>query len=259
MTSRELPAAALWDMDGTLIDSEPYWIGAEMALAERFGVTWTREDALSLVGRPLDVSAKILQAAGIALPIDAIVEDLLGQVTARARAHLPWMDDSRQLLEALHNEGIPCALVTMSRGDFVETFLDAAGAMFDTVVTGDQVLHGKPDPEAYLLAARRLGVNPTDCVAIEDSAAGVRSAHASGARTIGVIRHVDVPQLDGIARVTSLAAVTVDDVRAFARGEMPHSLASRGARVAEDGPNSGRGFDGVAVEGRGSAAKLGTQ
>ena len=225
MTPRELPAAVLWDMDGTLIDSEPYWIDAEMALAERFGATWTYDDALTLVGSPLDVSAEILQAAGIELPIEAIIEDLLSSVTARARAHLPWMDDARSLLESLHDAGIPCALVTMSRGAFVDAFLDAAGEFFDVVVTGDQVSRGKPDPEAYLLAAHRLGVNAADCVAIEDSAAGVRSAHASAARTIGVIRHVDVPQIDGIARVTSLHGVTVDDVRAFARGELPLSLA----------------------------------
>jgi HAD superfamily hydrolase (TIGR01509 family) len=212
-------------MDGTLIDSEPYWIGAELALAERFGATWTYEDSLTLVGNPLDVSAEILKAAGVDLPIETIIDDLLSQVTARAREHLPWMDDSRQLLEALHSAGIPCALVTMSRGAFVEAFLDEAGHFFDTVVTGDEVSRGKPDPEAYLLAAQRLGVLATDCVAIEDSAAGVRSAHASGARTIGVIRHVDVPQIDGIARVTSLAHVTVDDVRAFAHGERPRSLA----------------------------------
>lgn len=212
-------------MDGTLIDSEPYWIEAELALAERFDAAWTYDDALTLVGSPLEASAEILQTAGIALPTRTIIDELLNHVTARARAHLPWMDDSRLLLEALHAEGVPCALVTMSQGNFVDAFLDAAGGLFDVVVTGDQVSRGKPDPEAYLLAAHRLGVEAANCVAIEDSAVGVRSAHASGARTIGVIRHVDVPQIDGIARVTSLTGVTVADIRAFARGEMPLSLA----------------------------------
>lgn len=213
-------------MDGTLIDSEPYWIGAELALAERYGAHWTYEDSLGLVGNPLDVSATILQTAGVDLPVEEIIDDLLTHVTARARAHLPWMDDARQLLEAVHAAQIPCALVTMSRGAFVDTFLDAAGGFFDTVVTGDEVARGKPDPEAYLLAADRLGVRVADCVAIEDSGAGVRSAHAAGARTIGVIRHVDVPVINGIARVSSLAGVTVDDVRAFARGDTSLSLAS---------------------------------
>src|SRR5690554_340602 len=135
-------------MDGTLIDSEPYWIEAEMGLAARHGATWTHDDALTLVGSPLDVSAEILQARGIDLPIEAIIEDLLAQVTARVQERLPWMEDARALLAAVHDAGIPCALVTMSRGSFVETFLDAAGDVFDVVVTGDQVARGKPDPEA---------------------------------------------------------------------------------------------------------------
>ena len=195
-----------------------------MGLAARHGATWTHDDALTLVGSPLDVSAEILQARGIDLPIEAIIEDLLAQVTARVQERLPWMEDARALLAAVHDAGIPCALVTMSRGSFVETFLDAAGDVFDVVVTGDQVARGKPDPEAYLVAADRLGVDPRDCIAIEDSGAGVRSAHAAGARTIGVIRHVDVPEIDGVARVRSLAGVSVADLRAFARGEQPPSL-----------------------------------
>ena len=85
--------------------------------------------------------------------------------------------------------GIPCALVTMSFGSLADQVVEQSGNVFSAVVTGDQVSKGKPDPEAYLLAAKRLGVDPSQCVAIEDSPVGIRSAHSSGAATIAVPRH----------------------------------------------------------------------
>jgi len=217
----------LWDMDGTLIDSEPYWIEAEMSLAQRFGAVWTYDDALTLVGSPLDVSAQILRERGIDLAVEQIIATLLERVTARARDHMPWMDDARTLLHAVHAQGIPCALVTMSRGEFVEAFLDQAGDVFSVVVTGDQVARGKPHPEAYLRAAQLLGVDARECVAIEDSSAGVRSAHAAGARTIAVVRHVQVPQLEGMVQVASLEGVTPADLAAYVHGVTAPALMAR--------------------------------
>ena len=195
-------------MDGTLIDTEPFWIAEEMALAARFGVEWTYDDALTLVGNPLDVSADILSARGIAMPRDEIIATLVESVAARARVSMPWMDDARTLLDACVAAGIPCALVTMSIGSLVDAFLAEAGDVFVAVVTGDQVKRGKPDPEPYLTACARLGVDPARCVAIEDSGAGVRSAYASGARTIAVRRHTAVPDLPGITIVDDLWGLT---------------------------------------------------
>lgn len=207
-------------MDGTLIDSEPYWIAAEADLAARFGAPWTREDGLSLVGNPLHDSAKILQSRGIDLPAQAIIDDLIASVTARVLDRMPWLDDARTLLDAVIDAGIPCALVTMSVGGFVDTFLDASGPVFQAVVTGDQVARGKPDPEAYLLAAARLGVDPAQCVAIEDSVVGTRAAHASGAKTIGVRRHIPLPVLPGMSRVTSLDGIGIEQLRDIRAGEV---------------------------------------
>jgi len=211
-------------MDGTLIDSEPYWIDAEMSLAARFGVPWTYDDGLSLVGKPLDVSASILIDRGVPLPADEVIDYMVTEVARRATIAMPWLPDARALLDEAVAAGIPCALVTMSIGAFVERFREHAGDVFDAVVTGDQVANGKPDPEAYLTAAARLGVDPRRCIAIEDSPGGVRSAHASGAVTIAVRRHAELPDLPGVTTLSSLEGLHVADLARWvadsaARGE----------------------------------------
>lgn len=197
-------------MDGTLIDTEPYWITAETDLADRFGIDWTYEDGISLVGNPLDVSAQVLIDRGVRLESREVTSTLVAQVSARARAHMPWMADARGLLDEIVAAGVPCALVTMSVGALVDAFLESAGNVFEVIVTGDQVDRGKPDPEAYLTAAQRLGVDPRECVAIEDSPAGMRSARDSGAVTIGVRRHVPLPSLSAASRVASLDGIGMD-------------------------------------------------
>ncbi|WP_062529523.1 HAD family hydrolase [Demequina rhizosphaerae] len=219
-----LPAAVLWDMDGTLIDSEPYWIAAETELARKFGVGWTHEDGLQLVGNPLSVSAQIMIDRGVALDPDEVITYLLGRVTAQVRQRTPWMDDARSLLDAVVTAGIPCALVTMSYTMLAQAFVSRAPDAFAVVVTGDQVTHGKPHPEPYLTAAERLGVDIADCVAIEDSPAGVGSAHASGAATIGVRRLVPIEPRPGLSRVRSLAGLDVDALGRILGGEVVDEL-----------------------------------
>jgi len=226
VTTLALPAAVLWDMDGTLIDSEPYWMEAEQDLARRFGIDWTYEDGLSLVGNPLDTSAQVFIARGVRLEQDEIISTMVTQVSNQAKQHMPWLADSRTLLDELVAAGVPCALVTMSIGALVDTFLDAAGDVFAAVVTGDQVRNGKPDPEAYLAAAERLGVDPRQCVAIEDSPAGMRSAHGSGAVTLAVRRHSPLPSLQGVSRLASLDGVGLDGIARFFAGHVQDDFAS---------------------------------
>lgn len=212
VTLSQLPAAILWDMDGTLIDSEPYWIDAEMKLAAKFGVSWTHEDGLTLVGNPLDVSAHVLIDRGVPLTEAEIIDALVTEVAAGVEVSMPWIAAARTLLTEVVDAGIPCALVTMSIGSLVDQFVEQAGDVFAAVVTGDQVARGKPDPEAYLLAAKRLGVDPTRCVAIEDSPVGIRAAHASGAATIAVPRHTEDPGIQGVTALATLKGVGLQDL-----------------------------------------------
>lgn len=184
--------AVLWDMDGTIVDTEPFWIRAEKELVEAHGGTWTPEQALELVGQALQYSAAQLQRAGVRLGIREIIDHLTEQVAARVRAGTPWRPGARELLAALHDDGIPCALVTMSEPLLAGAVADQLPeGTFSHLVTGDRVRQGKPDPEAYqlgfdLLAADHPGLAKHRVVAIEDSLPGVTSALAAGVVTLAV-------------------------------------------------------------------------
>ncbi len=208
-------------MDGTLVDTEPHWMAAEHALVARHGGTWTHEDALGLVGSDLLDAAAVLQQHGVDLPAQEIVELMLDEVVAGVRTSVIWQPGVRELLAALREAGIPCALVTMSYRRFADAVLShVPEGTFAVVVTGDDVERGKPHPEAYLRAARELGVEPGDCVAIEDSPPGIASAMAAGARTLGVEHMVPVAPLAGLSRATSLLGVGLAELGRLAAGEV---------------------------------------
>ena len=183
-----LPAAVLWDMDGTLVDTEPCWMAAERELVRRHGGTWGQEDAEAIVGMPLTVGAARLQAAGVDLPVPEIVERMLDHVIATLDDHADWQPGALDLLVALQEAGVPCALVTMSYRRLAEAVLQQAPAgAFTVLVTGDEVTHGKPHPEPFLAAAAALGVDVTACVAIERRGAscpGPQTAAAASARGV---------------------------------------------------------------------------
>lgn len=212
--SESLPAAVLWDMDGTLIDTEPYWMAEEGELIARAGGSWSAEDAVELVGNSLLVSAEIILArTPVTGTPEQVVDALLAGVVARTRAHLPWRPGGRELLAECVALGIPSALVTMSYTSLAEVLLEELpDGTFAAVVTGDEVEHGKPAPDPYLLAAARLGVDPAHCLAVEDSPTGVRSATAAGVPTIGVPHVVPIPDIDGMVTVPSLEGLLVEDL-----------------------------------------------
>lgn len=209
-----LPAAVLWDMDGTLIDTEPYWEMEERSLVEEYGGTWSHEQAMALVGNPLLVSAEYIRAnSPVTLSPVEITERMQAGVAAAMARQMPWRPGAFELLTALRDAGVRCALVTMSWRPMVDVLLAAVPeGLFEVVVTGDVVSRGKPDPEAYLTAAARLEVDPAHCVAVEDSPSGVGAALAAGARTILVPHLVEVPDLPGLARVPSLVGVRPEDL-----------------------------------------------
>lgn len=208
-----LPSAVLWDMDGTIVDTEPYWMRAEHELVADFGVTWSHEDSLELVGASLDHAARVFQRRGVDLQELEIIERLSSRVIEQIRTEVPWRPGARELLLELREAGVSTALVTMSYRAMAELVAESIGfTAFDLVVSGDAVAHGKPHPEPFLHAARELGVDARDCVAIEDSPNGVASAVASGAVTIGVPAHVELPASTSYTLWPSLAGRTLADL-----------------------------------------------
>ncbi|XVL54622.1 HAD family phosphatase [Microbacterium oxydans] len=208
------PSAVLWDMDGTLVDTEPYWMAAETALVESFGGSWSHEDALQLVGSGLLDSAVILQRAGVAMEAQAIVDHLTDAVQDSLRTSgVPFRPGARELLRDLRSAGIPTGLVTMSLRRMALSVVDLIDfEAFDLVVAGDDVDNPKPHPEPYLQAAALLDVDITDVIVIEDSPTGVRAGLASGALTLAVPHIVPLDHLGAHQLWPTLAGRSAGDL-----------------------------------------------
>lgn len=179
-----LPEAMLIDMDGTLVDTEPYWEEAKIRLATRHGIPFTAEVAAPLVGRSMMVTVEALQAAGIPLSDKEILEALVDEVATRVGQGIPWIDGAPEFLQRMADADIPCALVTQAWEPVAAHIVAASNGVLRVMVTGGDVSHPKPDPEPYLLSAEKLGVDAANCVAMEDSPAGVASAEAAGAQVL---------------------------------------------------------------------------
>jgi HAD superfamily hydrolase (TIGR01509 family) len=206
-------------MDGTIVDTEPFWIRAETALVRRFGGAWSHEQALTLVGRGLEDSARILQGHGVGLSVPEIVDTLTDDVVHDLAGVMPWRPGALDLLQALRDAGVPTALVTMSVRRMAEAIAAAIPfAAFDAIVSGSDVDRPKPHPDAYEQAAALLDVDPAEAIAIEDSPTGLAAALAAGTTVIGVPHLVPLPAGDwtlwptlegrGLADLEALAART---------------------------------------------------
>jgi HAD superfamily hydrolase (TIGR01509 family) len=218
MNSNRKLAAVLWDMDGTLIDSEESWMRAEQALAVKYSSNWTHDDGIDLIGLSLLDSTIIMkQRMGIHdLSEDQITDFLTDEVLSSLRSEIPWRSGARELLLELRAKGIKTALVTMSMRRMALEVVNAIGFdAFDLVIGGDDVQNGKPHPEPYLVAASKLGVEIEDCVAFEDSPNGLASAEASGAKAVAVENLLQIQQKAGRIIWNSLEGVTVADLEAL--------------------------------------------
>jgi HAD superfamily hydrolase (TIGR01509 family) len=204
-------------MDGTLVDTEPYWMAAETPLVEEFGGTWSHEQALRLVGLGLEDSARIFQDAGVRMTVDAIIDRLTGDVMATlAREGIPFRPGAPELLRALKGAGIKTGLVTMSMRRMADTVVELIDFdAFDVIIAGDDATRPKPFPDPYLQACEILGVDPHETVAIEDSPNGIRSAVASGAVVLGVPHMVSLAGTGAHGLWPTLADRTAADVAAF--------------------------------------------
>ncbi len=200
------PAAALFDNDGLTLDTESAWTRAETALFARHGRTFTNAHKHELLGTSPQASAvKLEQFLG--RPGDELMAELYAVVLEEVAAGIQPMPGAAALLDALRAAGVALALVSNSRRRFVELAIVSAGLAdtFDAIVTAEEVPRPKPAPDAYLAAARELGVEAAACVILEDSPTGVAAGRATGALTIGI------PSLPGMALDADLVAASLED------------------------------------------------
>lgn len=212
--------AVLWDMDGTLVDSEPDWARVQIELLTSLGATWTVEDCMALVGSDLAAAVKVWMAripAG-AIEADDLAERMYSEVVRALKEDVVLRPGALELLTGLKAAGIPCALVSASYRVMIDAVLSHLPPdLFDVIVAGDEVRNGKPHPEPYLTAMAELGVDPADCVVIEDSPAGTQAGTAAGAFVVAVPQWVTIPPAPRRLVLESLESVSPDALRDLLR------------------------------------------
>jgi HAD superfamily hydrolase (TIGR01509 family) len=211
-----MPAAVLFDMDGTLFDSEKLWDIAINELVVDYGTTVPQETRMAMVGTSM-ASSMVLLHDGIGQPWRDPVyssEWIHARVAELFVTSLVWRPGAQELLHEVRAYGVPTALVTATERRLVKIAIQTAGEHnFDVLVCGDEVAHSKPHPEPYLQAARLLGVKPEDCVAIEDSPTGVASAAAAGAFVLAIPHHVPLQSGPRVTLRSTLEGVTLAGLR----------------------------------------------
>ena len=206
-------AAALWDFDGTLADTEPIWIEGEFELVDQLGGSWSVEHAHQLVGNSLlDSGAYILNTIGRHdLTPEWVVDWLVSYVVDRVtHGPMPWRPGAFELLTELRAAGVPCALVSASYRILIDAALERLPqGTFSVSIAGDEVTHGKPHPEPYERACTALAVDARHCVVLEDSETGARAGNAAGAVVVAIPNKVPVPAAPRRFHVASLAELDV--------------------------------------------------
>jgi HAD superfamily hydrolase (TIGR01509 family) len=213
------PAAVLFDMDGTLTDSEPVWDEALRALAHWLGGELSASARRATLGTNVPVSVEIVHRDVGRPDADPVRsgEKLVAEAGARFAAGLVWRPGARELVAAVRAAGIPIALVTNTERPLVRIALGPlVEQLFDVSVCGDEVEHSKPAPDPYEKAARLLGVDPAVAVAIEDSPTGVASAIAAGCPVLVVPgAETQVPAGPGRTFADTLVGITIPDLAAL--------------------------------------------
>jgi HAD superfamily hydrolase (TIGR01509 family) len=224
--------AVLWDMDGTLVDSEKLWDVAMDALYARLGGVLTAEMRAATVGGSADTTMRIVYADLGLRPDPAAMAasahwlyDYAGELFD---AGVPWCDGAREMLDTLAAQDIPMAMVTNTPRSLAERALRTIGRQyFSAVVCGDEVAQGKPAADPYRRAAALLDVGPKCCLAVEDSPTGAAAAEAAGCPVLVVPNAVAVPAGPRRHQVVSLTGLGVADLR-----DIYAELAGLGERTA---------------------------
>ncbi|MEU4083728.1 HAD family hydrolase [Streptomyces aureus] len=182
--------SVIFDLDGTLVDSEPnYFEAGRLTLAEHgvTGFTWAEHERYVGIGTR-ETIALWRERYGLAAPLEALLAETNRRYLELARASTPVYPQMRAFVELLAAAGVPMAVASGSSAEAIEAILTGTGlaSRITTAVSADEVERGKPAPDVFLEAARRLGAAPADCVVLEDAAPGAAAAHAAGMRCVAV-------------------------------------------------------------------------
>ena len=204
-------SAILFDMDGTLVDSEPLWLEAEREVMESVGSSWSAQDQLSCLGGPRERTEKIMQEkSNNVKPYGFFGDQLDILMLTKLEKQLQIVPNAIDLINECRSFGLKIALVTASGGTLMRTVLTHFPVdFFDITISADDVAKSKPNPEPYLLAADKLSVKIEECLVVEDSITGVTAGLNSGAQVIGIPHLVSIPDHQNLRIVKSLAELSL--------------------------------------------------
>jgi HAD superfamily hydrolase (TIGR01509 family) len=207
-------SAILFDMDGTLIDSEPLWLKAEIEVMAEVGCHWDERDQINCLGGPAERTERYMQERSQNIkPYGYFINRLHEVMRARITNELDLIPNALSLLKECKDAGIKTALVTASSRDLMTIVLKRFPiGTFEVVVSGDDVEKSKPDPAPYLLAAKQLSVDISKCLVLEDSLTGVQSGLSSGAKVIGIPHLVQMSDHPNLRVISSLDEITLSDI-----------------------------------------------
>ncbi len=207
-------SAILFDMDGTLIDSEPLWLKAEIEVMAEVGCHWDEQDQINCLGGPAERTERYMQERSQNIkPYGYFINRLHEVMRVRITNELDLIPNALSLLKECKDAGIKTALVTASSRDLMTIVLKRfPPGTFDVVVSGDDVEKSKPDPAPYLLAAKQLSVDILKCLVLEDSLTGVQSGLSSGAKVIGIPHLVQMSEHPNLRVISSLDEITLSDI-----------------------------------------------
>jgi HAD superfamily hydrolase (TIGR01509 family) len=213
----------LFDMDGTLIDSEPLWHRHEAELMASFDYTWLEEDQQYCLGGPLSkVGRYMYEKVGNRETPEFFTDELIRRVENDLRNEVLFMPGALALAESIHEAGIALALVSASPRNLMDAALEGVAMssrygreLFALSISANDVVKTKPDPEGYVSAAKQLGVDIQQCLALEDSLTGIKSATASGARTVAIPHYIMVEETSRLRVVPSLENLTIYDLQSL--------------------------------------------
>ncbi|WP_181774085.1 HAD family hydrolase [Amycolatopsis pittospori] len=188
--------ATVFDLDETLVDSAETWNRVIGAVAERHGQGWTADDWTAIQGTSVrHWSGYLAHRCRDLTPESAAAECADGMIDALEGGRIGLLPGAADLVAAAAGLG-PIGLVSAAPGGYVRAAARTFRLDFATMVTGEDVEHGKPAPDPYHLAAQRLGVDPAGCLAVEDSGSGIRSAHAAGMTVLAIPNPATALDLD---------------------------------------------------------------
>ena len=211
------PKAVFFDMDGTLIDSEPLWFEKEVKLMAQFDYVWTSEDQMKCIGGPIQKTGNYMSAKvnGQNNP-QFFIESLISMVSSDFEKRITFMPGALELLKALSENGIKLALVSASPRQMLEATSRVLGGKYlELLISSDDVIEPKPNSECYLKAAAFFGLDISQCLILEDSGTGVASGRASGAKVVAIPHLIEIVGDEQVVVVKSLKGMSVEDLFAL--------------------------------------------